>query len=122
MYAKDPYEAKSQFLINKRENTGSKYFNDPKVFTEYSNDMQSVLKNIEEYNANKERKILIVFDDLIAGMINNKKLNSVVTDLFIRGRKSNISLVFITQSYFKVLKNVRLNSTHFFIMKIPNKK
>ena len=84
--------------------------------------MQSVLKNIEEYNANKERKILIVFDDLIAGMINNKKLNSVVTDLFIRGRKSNISLVFITQSYFKVLKNVRLNSTHFFIMKIPNKK
>ena len=122
MYAKDPYEAKSQFLINKRENTGSKHFNDPKVFTEYSNDMQSVLKNIEEYNANKERKILIVFDDLIAGMINNKKLNSVVTDLFIRGRKSNISLVFITQSYFKVLKNVRLNSTHFFIMKIPNKK
>ena len=121
MYAKDPYEAKSQFLINKRENTGSKHFNDPKVFTEYSNDMQSVLKNIEEYNANKERKILIVFDDLIAGMINNKKLNSVVTDLFIRGRKSNISLVFITQSYFKVLKNVRLNSTHFFIMKIPNK-
>ena len=122
MYAKDPFEAKSQFLINKRENTGSKHFNDPKVFTEYSNDMQSVLKNIEEYNANKERKILIVFDDLIAGMINNKKLNSVVTDLFIRGRKSNISLVFITQSYFKVLKNVRLNSTHFFIMKIPNKK
>ena len=122
MYAKDPYEAKSQFLINKRENTGSKHFNDPKVFTEYSNDMQSVLKNIEEYNANKERKILIVFDDLIAGMINNKNLNSVVTDLFIRGRKLSISLVFIIKSYFKVSKNVRLNSTHFFIMKIPNKK
>ena len=55
-------------------------------------------------------------------MINNKKLNSIVTELFIRGRKLNISLVFITQSYFKVPKDVRLNSTHFFIMKIPNKR
>ena len=70
----------------------------------------------------KECKILIVFDDMIADMINNKKLYSIVTDLFIRGRKLNISLVFITQSYFKVPKDVRLNSTHFFIMKIPNKR
>ena len=84
--------------------------------------MQDVYRNIDEYNADKERKILIVFDDMIADMINNKKLNSIVTDLFIRGRKLNISLVFITQSYFKVPKDVRLNSTHFFIMKIPNKK
>ena len=59
---------------------------------------------------------------MITGMINNKKLNSIVTELFIRGRKLNISLVFITQSYFKVPKDVRLNSTHFFIMKIPNKR
>ena len=59
---------------------------------------------------------------MIADMINNKKLNSIVTELFIRGRKLNISLVFITQSYFKVLKDVRLTSTHFFIMKIRNKK
>ena len=59
---------------------------------------------------------------MIADMINNKKVNSIVTDLFIRGRKLNISLVFITQSYFKVPKDVRLNSTHFFIMKIPNKR
>ena len=59
---------------------------------------------------------------MISDIINNKKLNSVVTDLFIRGRKLNISLVFITQSYFKVPKDVRLNSTHFFIMKIPNKR
>ena len=59
---------------------------------------------------------------MIADMINNKKLNSVVTELFIRGRKLNISLVFITQSYFKVSKDVRLNAAHFFIMKIPNKR
>ena len=84
--------------------------------------MQDVYKNIDEYNANKERKILIVFDDMIADMINKKKLNSIVTELFIRGRKLNISLVFITQSYFKVPKDVRLISTHFFIMKIPNKR
>ena len=55
-------------------------------------------------------------------MINNKKLNSLVTELFIRGRKLNISIVFITQSYFKMPKDVRLNSTHFFIMKIKNKR
>ena len=84
--------------------------------------MQNVKKNIEEYNADKDRKILIPFDDLITDMINNKKINSIVTELFIRGRKLNISLAFITQSYFKVPKDVRLNSTHFFIMKIPNKR
>ena len=99
-----------------------KHINDPRVFIEYSNDMQNLYKTIEEYNIGKKRKILIVFDDMIADMINNKKLNSIVTELFIRGRKLNISLVFITQSYFKVPKDVRLNSTHFFIMKIPNKR
>ena len=66
--------------------------------------------------------MLIVFDDMIADMIDNKKLNLIVTDLLIRGRKLNISIAFITQSYFKVLKKVRLNITHFFIMKIPNKR
>ena len=84
--------------------------------------MQDVYKNIDEYNLGKKRKILIVFHDMIADMINNKKLNSVVSELFIRGRKLNIPLLFITQSYFKVPKDVRLNSTHFFIMKIPNKR
>ena len=122
MYAKDPHEAKYQFLINKRKSTGLKHFNDPKAFIEYSNDMQDVYKNIDEYNPDKENKILIVFDDMIADMINNKKLNSVVTELFIRGRKLNVSLVFITQSYSKVPKNVRLNATCFLIMKIPNKR
>ena len=80
--------------------------------------MQDVYKNIDEYNIGKEHKILIVFDDMIADMINNKKLNLIVTELFIRGRKLNISLVFIVQSSFKVPQDVSLNSTHFFIMKI----
>ena len=88
---------------------------------EYSNDMQDVYKNIEDHNPIKKRKILIVFDDMIADMINNDKLNPVVSELFIRSRKLNISIVFIMQSYFKVPKDFRLNSRHFFIMKIPNK-
>ena len=89
---------------------------------EYSNDTEDVYKNIENYNPGKKRKILIVFDDMIADMINNKKLNPVVTELLIRDRKRNISTAFITQSFFKVPKDVRLNSTHCFIMKIPNKR
>ena len=72
MYAKDPYEAKSQFLINKRESTGIKHFNDHKAFIEYSNDMQDVYKNIYEYKVDRERKILMVLDDMIADMLNNK--------------------------------------------------
>ena len=101
---------------------GLNHFNDPKAFMEYSNDMQDVYKSIEDYNTTKKRKVLTVFDDMIADMINNNKLNPIVTESFIGGRKLNISIVFITQSYFKVPKNVRLNSTHFFIMKIPNKR
>ena len=122
LYAKDPYEKKYQYLINKHEKVGLNHFNDPKAFMDYSNDMQDVYKNIEDYNPIKKRKILIVFDDMIADMINNNKLNPIVTELFIRVRKLNISIVFITQSYFKVPKDVRINSTHFFIMKIPNNK
>ena len=122
LYARDTYEVKYQYLINKREKVGLDHFKDPRIFIEYSNDMQDVYKNIEDYNPNKKGKILIVFDDMIADMINNKRLNPIVTELFIRGRKLGISIVFITQSYFKVPKDVRLNSTHFFIMKIPNKR
>ena len=96
LYAKDHYEAKYQYLINKREQVGLDRFNDPKAFIEYSNDMQDVYKNIEEYNIGKKRKVLIVVDDMIADTINNKKLNPIVTELFIRGRKLNISIVFIT--------------------------
>ena len=113
---------KYQYLINKREEVGLDHFNDPKTFIEYSNDMRDVYKNIEDYNQGRGHKIFIVFDDMIADMMNNKKLNPIVTELFIRERKLNISIVFITQSYFKVPKDVRLNSTHFFIMKILNKR
>ena len=83
--------------------------------------MQNVYKNIDKYKTDKEQKILIVFDDMIGEIINDKKLNSIATELFIRGTKLNISLVFITQSYFKLSKDLRLNST-FFIVKIPNKR
>ena len=105
------YEAKYQYLINKREKVGLDHFDDPKAFIEYSNDMQNVYKNIEGYKPGKKRKVLIVFDDIIVDMINNKNLNKIVTELFIRGRKLNISIIFITQSYFKVPKDVRLNAT-----------
>ena len=84
--------------------------------------MDGIYKNIEGCNPNKKQKIMIIFDDMIADMLSNKKLNPIVTELFIRGRKLNISLVFITQSYFAVPKNIRLNSTHYFVMKIPNKR
>ena len=90
--AKDPYEAKYQYLTNKREKIGLNHYNDAEAFMEYSNDMQDVYKSIEEYNPIKKRKILIVFDNMIADMINNKKPNPVVTELFIRGRKLNILL------------------------------
>ena len=84
--------------------------------------MKGVFEYIDEYNVDKENKILVVFDDLITDLINNKKLNSILTELFIRGIKLNISLVFITQSYFPVPKDVRLNTSHFFVTKIPNKR
>ena len=83
--------------------------------------MDDIYKNIEKYNANTKPKTLIEFDDMIADMLSNIERNPIVTKLFFRGRKLNISLGFITQSYFKVPKEVRLNTTHLFIMKIPSK-
>ena len=109
-------------IINKRESTRLKHLNDSKAFIEYSNNMDDIYKNIEEHNPNKKRKILIVFDDMIADMLCKKKLNPIVTELFIRGRKLNIYLIFIIQSYFAVPKNIRQNFTHYFIMKIPYKR
>ena len=91
LYAKDPYEAKYQYLINKREKVGLSHYDDPKAFMEYSNDMQDIYKNIEDYNPRKKRKVLTVFDDMIADMINNKKLNPVVTELFIEAE----NLIFV---------------------------
>ena len=95
MYAKDPYEAKYQYLIKIREKVGIDHHNDPRAYIEYSNDIRDVYKNIGDYNPDPEDKI-IVFDDMIADMIHNEKVESVVTELFIRGTKLNISVVFIT--------------------------
>ena len=113
LYVKNPYESKYKYLINKTKGVGVNHFNNPKAFIEYSNDMHDVYKNINDYNPDKENKTLIVFDDMIADMDHNKKLNPIVTELFIRDRKLNISLVFIAQSYFKVPKDVRLITSHF---------
>ena len=95
---------------------------DSKAFIEYSNDKDDIYKNIEKYNLNKKRKILIVFDDMIADMLSNKRPNPVVTELFIRCSKLNIFLVFIRQCYFDLPKNIRLNSTHYSVLKIPVNK
>ena len=108
LYAKDPYEAKYQYLINKRERVGINRLNDPKSFIEYFNNMHKVYKNIDNYNPDKENKALIVFDDMIADMINNKELNSIVTEIFIRRRKLNISLVFLVKHILKFLKTLEI--------------
>ena len=92
--------------------------NDSKGFIEYSNNIDNIHKNIEDYTPNKKRKTLIAFDYLIAAMLSNDKLNPIITELFIRGRRLNISIAFIPQSYFAVPKNIRLNSTLYFVMKI----
>ena len=122
MYAKDISEPKYEYLITNRENAGIKYLNNSKAFIECSNTMDDTYENINNYNPNRRRKILIVFDDMIADIMTNKKFQSLIKELFIRCRKLNISLVFITQSYFSVPKDVRLNSTHYLIMKINNKR
>ena len=122
LHVKYSYESKYQFLINRKESIEFKHFNDSKAFIENSNDIENVYKNIDDYNVENDRKILTVFEDMIVDMKNSNKLNPVVIELFIRGRKLNTSLVFITQSFFDVPKNVRLNATHFCIMKIPNKR
>ena len=107
---------------NKRESTGFKYLNDLKALIKYSNDMGDIYKSIDEYNPNKKRKILIIFDDMIADILSNKKLHPIVSELFIRGIKLSISLIFITQSYFAVPEYIRLNWRHYFIMKVPKKR
>ena len=121
MYAKDVSEPKHQFLIERCENAEIKHLNDPSVFIEYSNTMDDVYNNIDDYNPKRKRKILIVFDDINADIMANKRFQAIIKNLFIRCRKLDISLIFITQSYFSVPKDVRLNSTHYLIKKIHNK-
>ena len=122
LYAKDPYEPKYQFLVNNRESEDLKHLNNTKAFIEYSNDMDDIYKNIENYNPNKKRKILTVLIIWFLICLVIKNLNPIVTELFIRARKLNILLVFIIQSYFVVPEDIRLNFTSCFIIKIPNKR
>ena len=122
LYAKDLSKPKYEFLIKKLEDPGTKHLNNLNAFIECSNTMDDVYENINDYNPIKKRKKLIVFDDMIADIMKNKKFEAIIKELFIRCRKLNISLVFITQSYFSVPKDVRLNSRHYLIMKINPKK
>ena len=122
LHAKDLSEPKYKFLIEKRANAGIKNYNDTTAFIEYSNTMDDVFSNIDDYNPKRKRKILIVFDDMISDIMTNEKFQAIIKGLFIRYRKLHISLVFITQSYFSVPKEAKLNSTHYLIMKINNRK
>ena len=106
-------------LINGR---GIETLKNPKAFINYSQTIDDVYENLKDYNPVKKRRVLKVFGDVTADMRSNKKLSPIVTELFLRGRKLNILLVFISQSYFKVPKIITLNATHYFIMKIPNKR
>ena len=122
LYAKDIHEPKYEYLINKREQVGIKNLNDPHAFIEYSDDMNDVLDDINNYNKNRYKKVLIVFDDMNDDIGYYKNFKLIIKELFYRTRKINVSIVFITQSYFRALKDARLNSTHYILMKIGNIK
>ena len=109
-------------LIDKREKAGINFNNDPTAFMEYSNSMDDILSNIEDYNKKRRKKVLITFDDMISHVMSDKKAQQILKDLFIRCRKLNISLCFLTQSYFSVPKDVRLNCTHYILLKLNNKR
>ena len=121
MYSKDLNEPKYEFLIKNCEDAEIKHFNDPNAFIVCSNTVDDVYENIDEYKPNRKTKILIAFDVMIADIMANKKSQAITKELFIRCRKLDVSLAFITQLYFFVPKDVRSNSTHYLIMKINNK-
>ena len=108
LHVKDALESKCQLMEEKK--VGIEILKNPKTFSDYSQTIDDVYENLEDYNPTKKRRALIVFDDMIADMKCNKKLSPIVTELFLRERKLNISLVFISQSYFKVPKTLRLNA------------
>ena len=120
LYAKDLEEPKYQLLINKREKAGINFNNDPTAFIEYSNSIDDIFPQIEDYNK-KRKKILIIFHGMISHVMSDEKAQRVLNDLFIRCRKLNISLCFLTQSYFSVPKDVRLNYAHNILFKLNNK-
>ena len=104
-----------------RENIGNEILKNSNGFIDYSETLDDVYESLEQYNWTKKRRVLIVFDDMTADMESNEKLSPIIIELFLRRRKLNISLVFISQSYFKVHRTIKLNETHYFIIKIPNK-
>ena len=112
LYLKDPFESKYQLLIKGTEKVGIENLKIPKAFVDYSQTIDDVYENLEDYNPTKKTRVLIVFGDMVADMESNKKLSPKFTELFLRGRKLNISLVFISQSYFKVPKSIRLKMKH----------
>ena len=122
LHAKDLSKPKYKFLFKKREDARIKHLKDPNACIECSNTMNDVYESINNFKSNRKRKIWIVADDMIADIITNKTCQAIIKELFIRRRKLNISLVVITQSYFSVPKDVRLNSTHYLMMKINNKR
>ena len=126
LYAKDLSKLTHGFLIKKLEDAGTKQLNDPNAFIACSNTMDDIYENttqtVVDYNSNRKRKVLIVFDDMIAKIMSNKKFQAVVNEFFIRCRKFNISFVFISQFDFSISKDVRLNSTRYLIMKINSKR
>ena len=109
-------------LIDKREKARINFNNYPNAFIEYFNSMDDILSDIEDYNKKRKRKVLIIFDDMISHVMSDKKAQQILKDLFIRCRKLNISLCFLTQSYFSVPKDVRLNCTHYILFKLNNKR
>ena len=121
LYVRDLSQPKYEYLIKKREDAGIKHLNNPNAFIEYLNTMDDVYENINDYNPIRKKK-LIVFDVMVADIMSNKKLQAIIEELLIRCIKLNISLVFITQSYFSVPKDVRLNTMHYFIMKINSNR
>ena len=121
LYAKYLSEPKYEYLIKKREDAGIKHVNSLNAFIMCSNTMDDVYEDIDHYNPKRDKNVLIVFDDMITDIMANKKFQIIIKKIFIRCRKLNISLVFITQCYFSVAKDIGLNSRHL-IMKIDNKR
>ena len=122
LYAKDLEEPKYQLLTDKREQAGLKILKDPTAFIEHSNTMDDIYENIKDYNKKRKRKVLTVFDEMISRVISDKKAQQVLKELFIRCRKLNVSLCFLTQSYFSVPKDLSLNCAHYIIFKLNNKR
>ena len=120
--AKDLEEPKYKLLINKIEKAGINFNNDPTALIEHSNSMDDILSDIEDYNKRRKRKVLIIFDDMISHVMSDKKAKKILKYLLIRCRKLNISICFLTQSYFAVPKDVRLNCNHYVLFRLNNKR